>query len=60
MLSQKSIPGPQYKDPLVKVNVLVPFYMGGVLREVGTTISMLSTDARMAATNANPPQVEIL
>jgi hypothetical protein len=60
MLSQKSIPGPQYKDPLVKVKVLVPFYMAGRLYEPGVVVSMPHTDAVLAATNLNPPQVEIL
>jgi hypothetical protein len=61
MLGRHSMPGaPQFADPLVRIKVLIPFYMAGKLYEEGVTMSMLSSEAQAGARSCNPPRVEII
>ena len=60
MLSEKSIPGPKYSDPMIRVKVLVPFFMLGKVCEIGSVVTMLSSEARAAAETIIPPRVEII
>jgi hypothetical protein len=60
MLSHTSIPGPTFKDPMVRVKVLVPFFMAGKQCDVGDTLKMLTSDAQAAAKGCVPPRVEII
>jgi hypothetical protein len=60
MLGETSVPGPKYQDPAIRVKVLVPFFMGGVEQEAGSTISMLRSEANYAAKSIIPPRVQLL
>jgi hypothetical protein len=62
MLNHNSIvPGPGVaRDPMIRVKVLVPFFMAGKLCDVGDTVSMPTTEARYAAGSIIPPRIEIL
>jgi len=59
MLSQKSIPGPTYRDPMVQVEILAAIRVAGRECAVGDTVTMLSSDAQ-ALSASTPPSVAFL
>jgi hypothetical protein len=60
MLGETSVPGPKFKDPSIRVRVLVPFFMGGEEQLVGSVTTMLTSEANYASRSIVPPRVEIL
>jgi hypothetical protein len=60
MLSEKSVAGPKYKDPMLKVKILVPIRVAGRECAVGEIVSMLTSDASFETKCCIPPRVEIL
>jgi hypothetical protein len=53
------VPSPAVEDPLIKVLVLREIYVGGVAREIGTKVTMQSSDA-WALSASVPPAVAFL
>jgi hypothetical protein len=60
MLSEKSVPGPKYKDPMIQVRVLAPMRSGGKEYAVGDTLGMLTSEAQYASKSITPPRVEVI
>jgi hypothetical protein len=57
MLSQTSIPGPKFSDPLIKVKILKAIYVAGKECAVGSTAEMRKSEATFLITT-RPPTVE--
>jgi hypothetical protein len=48
---------PVFRDPIVEVTVLVPIFVAGIAREIGSKVLMASSDAH-GLSNSVPPSVE--
>ena len=59
MLSEKSVPGPKFKDPMTKVRVVAPIRFYGNEYKDGDIVSIPLSDAQ-ALRNSIPSPIEIL
>jgi hypothetical protein len=60
MLSERSIPGPKFNDPLVECRVLVEMFIAGKLYNVGDRVRIPTSDMQFAKNCCVPPRVELL